>query len=257
MPSLREVQERLAAALLADAPPPLAEIADGRFAAERLLQIYRNNVFVSLTGALAAVHPVVQRLVGEGFFQYAADGYIRHHPPARGNLHDFGESFAEFLASFEPAGTLAYLPDVARLEWLWHEAFHAPDAPPLALERLAQVPPAEYAALRFTLHPAARLLASPWPILRIWQANQESAAGEIAPVSLDEGGVRLLIRRRELEVAIEPLGAGDHALLTAFRDGLTLAAATDAALAAEPDFDLPARLQYHVAGATVAGFAPA
>src|SRR6185436_9928463 len=77
--------------------------------------------------ALAAVYPVVQRLLGQGFFEYACDAFIRRHPPRSGNLHDFGAEFAEFLAGFEAASTLTYLPDTARLEWSWHVAFHAAD----------------------------------------------------------------------------------------------------------------------------------
>jgi hypothetical protein len=253
MAALPDLQQGFAAAVLEDDPAFARHVAAGRFPPERLLQVYRHNVFASLTAALAAVYPAVQRLVGEGFFRYAADGYIRRHPPASGNLHDYGGRLAEFLADFEPARALAYLPDVARLEWAWHEAYHADDAPGLSLERLATVPAEQHGALRFRLHPSARLLASPWPILRIWQANQQEP-GDEPPVDLTEGGVRLLIHRRGLEIEIEPLAPGDHALLAAFGDGAALAPASEAALAADPAFDLAARLRHHVLHRTVADF---
>jgi len=96
------------------------EIAPGRFPPAQLLQVYRNNVAVNLTEALKAVYPAMARLVGDEFFAHAAGHYLRHHPPASGNLHDFGAVFADFLAAFEPARGLDYLPDVARLEWAWH-----------------------------------------------------------------------------------------------------------------------------------------
>ena len=185
------------------------------------MQVYRNNVFESLVGALKAVYPAVERLVGAGFFAYAADGYIRRHPPASGNLHDFGGDFAGFLTGFEPARELAYLPDVARLEWAWHRAFHAADQAPLALARLAAVPPEQYGKLRFRLHPSVQLIASDYPILRIWQVNQPEYAGNVV-VNLADGGVRLLVARRELEVVIESLSAGDDALLRAFVAGRRL-----------------------------------
>ena len=123
--------------------------------AARYLQVYRNNVFESLVGALKAVYPVVERLVGTGFFAYAADGYIRRHPPTSGNLHDFGGDFAGFLAGFEPARELTLLPDIARLEWAWHRAFHAADQAPLALERLAAVPPRTIRAAVFRAAPVS------------------------------------------------------------------------------------------------------
>jgi hypothetical protein len=231
----------------------LRHVRGGRFPAERHLQVYRNNIFESLTGALKAVYPAVERLVGTGFFAYAADGYIRRHPPASGNLHDFGEDFAAFLAGFEPARALAYLPDVARLEWAWHRAFHAADGNPLALAALATVAPEHYGELRFRLHPSAQLLASGYPILRIWQVNQSDHTGD-ATVDLAEGGVRLLVVRRGLDVVVESLRAGDDALLRAFAAGQNLEQAGAAALAAEPDYDLPAALQRHVACATLTDF---
>ena len=45
--------------------------------------------------------------------------------------------FPEFLARFPPAASLAYIADVARLEWAVNRALHAPDAAPLDVARLA------------------------------------------------------------------------------------------------------------------------
>lgn len=244
--SLRETQRAFAAGVLADDPAVLALLGAGRFGAARHLQLYRNNTFANLTDALAAIYPVVQRLVGEGFFGYAADRYIRTHPPRSGNLHDFGEAFAGFLSAFEPARGLAYLPDVARLEWAWHQSFHAADSDPLAVERIAQVPESEQPALRFRLHPSARLLTSPFPILRIWEVNQDGYTGE-QRVDLGGGGVQLLVCRPDLHVEIEALASGDYALLAALAAGTRLGAACEQAIAVEPEMDLGRALRHFVA----------
>ena len=96
MQTLRELQHDFITALFDERNErAYAGICNGRFNGARLLQVYRNNIFISLTAALAAVYPVVQRLVGEGFFKYAADAFIRAHPPASGNLHDFGAGLAD------------------------------------------------------------------------------------------------------------------------------------------------------------------
>ena len=68
------------------------------------------------------MYPTVEQLVGAPFFRYAAHEFILAHPSKSGNLHDFGEDLPGFLAGFEPARALAYLPDCARLEWAWHRA---------------------------------------------------------------------------------------------------------------------------------------
>jgi len=253
VPALPELQRAFADAVYAGTDAVAPHVRDGWFPAARLLQVYRHNVFESLTGALKAVYPVVERLVGAGFFAYAADGYIRAHPPTSGNLHDFGERFADYLAGFAPAQELSYLPDMARLEWAWHRAFHAAECAPLAIERLATVAPAEYTALRFVLHPSAQLLASDYPLLRIWQVNQPDYTGD-PTVDLAEGGVRLLVVRPGPDVEIERLGAGDDALLHAFAAGQDFGTASRAALAAQSDYDLSAALRHCVARGLVTDF---
>lgn len=249
MPRLPELQTAFAAGVLGENPGALAAIAPGRFEPDQHLQIYRNNVFESLTGALKAVYPVIERLVGEGFFRFAADSYIRLHPPRSGNLHDFGMHYADFLAGFAPATGLPYLPDVARLEWAWHEAFHAADAAPLDARCLADVPAEQQGDLRFTLNPSVRLLNSIYPVLSIWQANQDEAAEQI--VDLTQGGAPLLVIRRSLRVEIEILTPGEYTLLRAFTQDASLETACDAAFAAESTFDLGAALQRGIQGGTL------
>jgi hypothetical protein len=197
-------------------------------------QIYRNNVFISLTGALADVYPVVQRLVGEKFFAQLARRYIRAYPSRSGNLHDFGSAFAGFMLGVEDLRSLPYLPDVAALEWACHEAFHAAEAAPLDFSRLINPESA-----KAPLHPAARLVASRYPILAIWEANH---AEEPGLVDLDAGADWLVVLRRELQVEILRATPGEFALLAALRDGVVLGEACEAALAAEPSLDLSAAM---------------
>ncbi len=254
MPSLREIQSAFAAGVFERGDERIVpHIKEARFPAERYLQIHRNNVFASLTGALQSIYPVVTRVVGEGFLKYAADDFIRRQPPTSGNLHDFGRGFPEFLGRFPPARKLAYLPDVARLEWAYHEAFHAADAEPLDPRLLASIRPEHYGQLRFALHPSARLLASPYPVLRIWLVNQPGYVGE-ETVDLAEGGVSVLVIRRDAAVELQTLSEGDFTLLGALSAGHAFARACALALAAEPEFDLSDALRRHVLTAAIVGF---
>lgn len=243
MHALRRTQEEFAAALLGG--------GSHRFAGR--LQVYRNNVFVSLTQALADVYPVLVRLVGEDYFQQVARRFIRTHPSRSGNLQDFGRELAGFLGALPQARALPYLADVAALEWAWHEAFHAAGAPALDAARLATLPEETLGGLRFRLHPAARLLASRYPVLAIWEANQEGApaAGE---VSLDAGSDWLLVTRRGLARSIERLSPGEYALLAALAAGAPLAEACQAAAAAAPGIDLEAAMGRFVGEHTITDF---
>lgn len=251
MHALREMQLAFAAEVFGTNPTGVTSaICSDGLAQARRLQVYRNNAFTSLTEALRDVYPVIHRLVGEEFFKQAARGYIRRHPSRSGNLHDFGDRFAQFLVTCPGARQLHYLPDVARLEWAYHEVFHAAEAGALDVARLAGFAQQQHGRLRFGLQPASRLLASPYPVLRIWQVNQDDYAGD-SHVNLNEGGVRLLIIRRALDVEIETLSAGEFMLLRALRQGRRFAEACAQALAVEPQIDLPMLLQKHIINRTL------
>jgi len=251
--SLRDTQQRFVDAILHEQIDPAGIIADGRFAAARHLQVYRNNVFESLTAALRAVYPAIERLVGDGFFRYASHEYAVRHPPTGGNLHDFGNCFAGFLKEFPPALPHEYLTDVASLEWAWHEAFHAADEAPLDPASLADVPPAQYPVLRFHLHPSARLIVSRFPVAAIWEANIASHA-DTPEINLDNGADRLLVIRRGLSVEVERLSAGEFALIEALARNEVFGVACEAALTRDPEFNLSRCLQEHVRRETLCGF---
>jgi hypothetical protein len=216
---------------------PIEGLIDARaLSPSKRLEIYRNNIFANLSEALKAVYPVVCRLVGEQFFLYAGRQYIRQYPSLSGDIHEYGGAFGDFLEHFAPAGSLLYLPDTARLEWWVHEAFHAADHAPLALDRLAEVAPVDYEKLRFVLHPACRLIRSPYPIHRIWDVNQPEFEGEQA-VNLSEGECRVLVSRPRLGVIVTPLSPGEFSLLSALAERQPLSDALQHALQAEPNFD--------------------
>lgn len=246
MPSLRELQRGFADSLLGD--PAGAAAAnwitfqlrnDGLPAAQRL-QVYRNNFRVSLTEALVAVYPVIQRLVGVPYFTQAARRYLREHPSPSGDLHDFGESFPDYLATLPELRAHPYMADVARLEWSWHRVFHAPDVhATVTAQQLATLDEARWERAQFVLHPATRLVISHYPVLGIWLANQDGSDGA---VDLSGGGEQVLIARGLDGVELRPISLGEYALLAAFADGRVLAAAFEQAQRVEPGFDLAASL---------------
>lgn len=242
MPTLADLQAEIGRALLGGDAGIVAEwIASDGIGPEARLDIYRHHVVTTLTEVLEAAFPVVVRLVDRRFFAYAADAHIRAHPPADPRLTEYGATFPDFLATFEPCRHLAYLPDVARLEWAMQRAAHAPDAAPIDGDALASVPPADLPNARLALHPSVAYVASPWPVDRIWRANQEDA--EDAPVDLAAGGAHVEIRRDEDgDVAMRALDPAAHALRAALAGGGTLAEAATAALAVDPALDLAGAL---------------
>lgn len=256
MPSLPEIQTAFARAIVErDESTRLAGwIVSGRgLDAEARIEVYRNNVLSNYRAALREVYPVILALVGEPFFHRAADTYASSRPSRSGDLNDFGREFGDFLAGWPPAAELVYLPDVARLEWAIERVFHAAEHSPLDLTALAAVSQEKLPELRFALHPASRIVCSPYPILRIWQVNQLGYNGNQL-VKLDAGGDALLVIRRDATVELERLSPGELELLQALAADLPLAQAHARALGAEPGFDLTALLQRHVLGGTLVAF---
>ncbi|MGH6932383.1 MAG: DNA-binding domain-containing protein [Dongiaceae bacterium] len=251
---LRELQAAMAAGVLGQDHAPLLPVvrADGIPFGQRL-QVYRNNTLSSLTEALKETFTIVCQLVDERFFRYAAREFIGQHPPRAPRLSEYGAGFADFLAAFEPARHLRYLPHMARLEWAVNLAFHAPDAPNLEPARIALVPMDDYPNLVFKFHPSGQLLSSPYPIDRIWDAHQPG--GDFgAGIDLGAGGCHLLIDRHRNDIrflALDEAGFGFASALAAARP---LQQAADAAAAVDPAFDLTNALAAHLTRGTFTDF---
>lgn len=254
MSSLRKLQLGFMEAIFAvDSASFASEVVERGIPGERRLAVYHNNVFGGLTQTLRLTYPAIHVLVGEGFFRQMAGDYIHAYPSTSGDLTYFGRDFPAFLAGYVPVAELPYLSDMARLEWLCHTSYHAADHAPLALERLAHLPPERYDGLRFKLHPACRLLSSNYPLHHIWRICQTENDG-VETVDLAAGGVDLLVQRSGLRVVPRPLGRSEFALLEAFFLGRRFPEACAAAQEAEPGFNLSDSLQRFVAQAIVVDF---
>ena len=256
MPTLRDLQIDFANAILNDSDEDAnftRNLVDGKLSPNRQLGVYRNNVFGCLTDSLKIAYPVIVKLVGGEFFEHLADAFIQQTPSNSGNLHHFGCELAWFLAEFPSAGELAYLPDVAKLEWACHEVFFAEDHLPLNSERLAVVPETKLGKLKFHLHPATRLLASQFPVHRIWETNQPGFTGDSA-VDLDRGGVHLLVRRNDYQAVLKPLTEGEWSFLNSCRAGYDISRANADAQKIDPHFDIGETLKQFVADSILVDF---
>lgn len=232
--ALARFQDAFAHALLATNAESASEVA--ALAAQPAFAVYRNTVMRGCIDALQANYPAVARLVGEEWFRAAAAIHVHEALPTDPTLLRYGAAFADFLARFEPAAELPYLPGVARLDRYWTEAHVAPTADALDPAAVAGLAPATLAATVLRPHPAARWA---WfadaPIYTIWSRNR---AAEPCDAQFDwqpEGA--LLVRPRD---AVEwvALDAAGCAFLDVCAAGGTLAEAAQAALEVQGNADL-------------------
>ena len=237
MPKLREVQEQFARHLqeLPTCPDIARQVKFNQLQNTQRLQVYQNNFKLSLVSSLAAVYPVIKKLVGEDFFDYAAKEFIKSHPSRHGNLHEYGAEFSSFLAEFEPAKSLAYLPDMALLEWAYHRVFHEAEVNPLDLRRLQEVSQEDYESIIFNLHPASRLLVSNYPLVDIWQANQSDDPPEI---KLEARKYFFLIARRKFENVFQTLDEIEYRFLRLISKNRTLGEVSSILVEMFPDQEI-------------------
>ena len=235
----------IGSALLApERPVPPGIVRPERFA------VYRNNVVVGLIEALAAAYPATRKLVGERFFNAMAGVHVRAEPPASPVLIHYGAGFPAFIETFPPAGRLPFLADVARLERLWLMAYHGPEAAPVPLDALAQLPETALAEVLLALHPTTGLFASRHPVAALWAAN--TGRGTHEAVDLRRAETALVLRPHD-RVEVLVLDPGEAAFVDALRAGRPLGAAAEAALASDPCFSFATALRRIFAVGAVAG----
>ena len=233
-PAVPDWQSAFAAALLDPAKPVPAGLVrpDGRPAGRRF-DIYRNNVVVSLIEALGEAFPVVKAVVGGEFFEAMAGIYVRAHPPSSPRMMFYGDGFADFLETFEPAAGLAYLPDVARLEYARRLAYHAADEPAADPSVLAGLNPAAVTQVRLALQAACRIVRSAHPVHAIWRFNATDDKSPVQP-----GAEDVLVSRPGETVLVQLLPPGGATFLLALEACEPLGRAAERAAAEAPEFDL-------------------
>jgi hypothetical protein len=146
---------------------------------------------------------------------------------------------------------LAALPDVARLENAWVEAYHAEDAAPATVAELAALDPDCLPNTRIAFHPAARLLRFATPAASVWASAQSCDQ----PAASTEGTSEdALITRPDCEVRVRVLPPLAYDFALSLREGATLVEAV--AAVNDPAFDFGAHLVGLVESGALASIIP-
>ena len=221
---LAELQRDFARAVRGDAlaVPQLGIDATG-LNEERRVAVYRNHHRISLAGALAANFPTTVKVIGEDAFQALALSFLAVDPPRDACVAAYGARLPAFLESDPRSQSLVYLGDVARLDWALNVAERADDLATFNPAQLAQLDEASLETLRLKPHPSLTLLSSLYPLLRI----RDVAAGVEQGVSLEAGGVDLMIWRKAGAVTCAVLDRPAVDFLRALADGQSLADAAE------------------------------
>jgi hypothetical protein len=146
----------------------------GDFSGDDLIKIYQNNYNSSLKNALGATYSCIKRLVGDEFFNYLSQEYIKSNNSKSGNIVDYGDNFADFIDNFEQLTQMKYLVDIAKLEFYYERCYHSKNA--------------EFS------------LKSKFPIIDIWQMDENTTN-----VDLESGGDFVKIYKKNHQIVVEKL----------------------------------------------------
>ena len=210
-----EIQSEFRAALAGqDVPSGVTAVGD----LARRFSVYRNTVIHSLIAALSQRFPVVRRIVGPDFFDAMAAVFVSAHPPRTPLIHAYGADFPAFLAAFPPAATLPYLPDVARIEVMRGQAYHAADAAPMSGDAIATAVGSAPDSAVLSLHPSLYIAISELPVVSIWRMNQPNET----PSTPEPRAEAALVFRAKEDAVVLTVTPALGAIAAAVRDGLPL-----------------------------------
>ena len=229
----------------------LDAIVEQGISARERLNIYRSNVYGSLTRVLSRAYPIIAHIIGSDNFHSLARAYIQASPPRRARLSGYGAGLDEFLKTFTPAQESPYLGDLATLEWAQLKAYFAAPAQSLDHAALQTLEPERYPRLRFALHPSATVVMSEFPIVKIWEMYH---AGTLTQDSLDWDGVGecALVYRPRQQIETHRLDLSTAIFFYRLERGETLEEAVKAA--SDPDFELEPILAYYLNRDLFTGF---
>lgn len=193
--------------------------SDARVAIERL-GAHTGGYPARLFDALSEAVPAVRRFSGERAFAELVRRYVRTRPPRSYNLNHAARELPRFLGNDPETKRLPFLPDLATLEVAIQEAFHSPHRTPAEPAALGDLPPDALPLLVLELQPGTAVVSSTWPIFELWSLREES--DDRLHVDLRDRGESVLVRRRGLEVFVEPVSRAQAKALEVLLAGRTL-----------------------------------
>jgi hypothetical protein len=208
------------------------------------LEIYNKQYWFRVLSALAEDFPGLRAVLGGRRFDAMSKAYLIANPSRSFTLRNLSARMESWLRKNPKwAGTNQNLAlDIARLEWADIEAFDGKDEPPLRPEDLSA---AEGTRLRLVLQPYVRLLSFRYPVddllleVRKEDDDTDFASNAFtehrkrkrvrAVAKLKPAQIYLAVHRIDYSVYFRRIEQEEFFILTALRQGKTLAAAVESA----------------------------
>ena len=197
----------------------------GSASGQERMSVYAGGYVARIREALAETYQAVGHVMGEDAFTRLAEGYAEAYPSHSYNLSDASKDLPAFLEQSTWKENLPFLPDLARLERLIAESFHAFAKNPLDVSALAGLREDSYNDLRVEFQPFVKILSSSWPVVDLWAARKVPISN--INIKLEGRPQCALIYRREFEVFCRSISSFEYEFLKSFLSGKTLGEACE------------------------------
>jgi len=160
------------------------------------LNVYRNNIVVSLIDALVDIFPVTQAAVGEEFFRAMARVYLLEQQPTSPIISEYGVSFSDFVRAFEPANSLSFLADLAALEHAMLTLTNSEEFETLEHQAVADIFASidDPSMLKLNVPPTTQIFAAPFAIGTLYNMYYREGSEHLKNVDLNENEYLLLVK---------------------------------------------------------------
>ncbi len=201
------------------APSLIEAITPGGLLSPRgSLEVYSHGHIVRLTEALGETYEAVWWVSGDEDFFALAKNFILSHPSQFYNLSFYGQEFPVFLEQECPFSDLAFLPDLARFEWLFKQIFHAPQHEPASADAIREI--GQNGQVRLIFGESVSLFSSAWAIYDIWKLRGTPHEGR--PDVTWNREQHVLMYKKDSQIFVNELTSAEFQLCTHLLSGATL-----------------------------------
>ena len=197
---------------------------DNSMTADERIAVYLSNTTYTLLRTLQQIYPLCCRILGEDYFKQVARAYIKRYPSRHSDLNCYGEHLpdllVELIETHDELSDFAYLPDLAKMESYLHMAYNTADDPFFDFKTFEKTVEQGGEEIYFLLSDSLALLESVYPLLEIWELNQNTEQAE--SVSACEEREYLCIHRQHNKPRIGRISQPHYDLLQAINDGVPL-----------------------------------
>ena len=183
------------------------------------IDLYANAYFYRLLECLKEEYPAILAVIGADHFASLIREYLTRWPPTEPSIFYAGRYLPEFLRNYILVQWRPFIAELARLERVTLEVFHAPQAPLLSDETMRAIPPQKWPATELRLHPGVEILRGEWRVTDVLSAVEHGDKW-VEPVRETNG---VVVWRRGTTVHYRMLEAGEIDALAGLKNGASFA----------------------------------